>query len=346
MKKSKFIIAGVWVALISILWSCDQNDETTPNLQDQNFITDNILIGSNSALSRIRSTGFSGPIGALYGGYTSSLAGGRVSAKPSDLFSRSLRGRSNGTSQDTPDCMVETWTDDGEGNYTYSIDFGDGCFYYDYWMFGKMEEQGTYTDNSFSSSVTYTNFGGGFDEGEEDWSIDGTSSYSGTWEEIETDENNGNDSTWNYTSSYEFEADLITKYVEYDWSDEDSTQNPTPGETVIMDYEANGSEEMDNDGYTVLSRSEKTELNSGDTFSSTVDTPLFLDYSCDNAWVFVSGVESGSYTFEGASGTYSIDYGDGTCDNIITVTENGVTEDIDLGEEWDEWEEECGDDHG
>lgn len=38
--------------------------------------------------------------------------------------------------------------------------------------------------------------------------------------------------------------------------------------------------------------------------------------------------------------TYRVDYGDGSSDNIITITENGISEEIDLG---DEREDECED---
>ena len=109
-------------------------------------------------------------------------------------------------------------------------------------MFGKLEEQGSYTDNSFSSTTTYTNFGGSYDSGGEDWSMDGTMSYSGTWEEIEPE--NDEDSIWMFSSSYEFNSDLTQRYMEYGYP-EDSNQVSTGERIITMDYVDNGSEEMD-----------------------------------------------------------------------------------------------------
>ena len=339
MKKGKFIIAGMWVALISLLWSCEQ-EETSANLQDESFFVNNILLGSNSAMDHVRSRGLGGPIGALYGGFTNA-AGGRTSTSPTQLFRDLSRGRSDdgtntgdSTEVNEPDCFIETWEDDGNGNYTFSLDFGDGCDYYGYYMFGKLEERGSYTDNSFSSTTTYTNFGGSYDAGGEDWSMDGTMSYSGTWEETETEE----DSIWMFSSTYEFNSDLTQRYMEYSYP-EDSNQVSTGEQIITMDYVDNGSEEMDHNSYTVKTRTTSITIDTGDEFHSQVNVPLFYDYTCEDTWVAVSGNESGSYIFGEESGNYIVEYGDGTCDNIITVTENGVTEDVDLGDIWTDW---CG----
>ena len=86
------------------------------------------------------------------------------------------------------------------------------------------------------------------------------------------------------------------------------------------------------------------EYGSGESFTSRVDSPLVMSYFCDDdVFIFVSGDESGTYSFEGESGTYSVNYGDGTCDNIITVTENGETFTIDVGEEYDDFDEDDAD---
>lgn len=339
MKKSKFIIAGVWVALISLMWSCEQ-DGSEPDLQDESFFINNILMGSNSVLDHARSQGFGGPMGALYAGFVSS-GNGRSAVSPSQLFRNMGQGRvadfGDSTDIELPECLIEIWEDDGNGNYTFSMDFGDGCYYYGYYMFGKMVETGSYSENGFSSTTTYTHFGGSADEGGEDWSMDGTQSYSGTWEELENDDPN-NDTTWMYNATYEFSADLVQRYIEYGYP-EDSNEVSTGEQIITMDYEAEGSEEMDHLGYTVKSRTMSIEMDTGDSFHSQINVPLYYDYSCESTWVAVSGNESGDYTYGEISGTYSVDYGDGTCDNIITVTENGVTEDVDLGDIWVGW---CG----
>ncbi len=332
MKTRKFIIATVWIAAATLIWSCSDS-EVTPDGPQENLFAANILSNSGAATSRARGIGFGGPIGAIYGSFSAG-SGGRTAGSPLSMTRGTTAGRvaTDSTGQ-TPDCLVETWEEDENGNYTYTLDFGDGCDYYGEFMKGKLVETGNYTGNSFSSSSTYTDFGG------EDWSIDGTYNYSGTWEDTsETDPTNPDDSVWMYNATYSFEADLTEKYTVYD-----STSNEE--EVLTVDYESSGSEKMDQDSYTVESRSESVSVSSGESYTSQVDTPLHMDYNCEDVWIFVSGVESGTYTYEGQSGSYSIDYGDGTCDNIISLTENGETEEIDLGEAWDEWEDECGNDH-
>lgn len=339
----KFIPATLWIlALSTILWSCEDGGETPTPTDNALDVRSSFVSSSNSALSQLRSNGFSGPIGAIFGNRFGGNA--RTAETPSSM----MRARTSSDTTDVNYCFTETWEEDGQGNYRFTLDFGDGCDYYGSWMYGKMEEIGSYTDSSYSSAITYTQSGGSDREGGADWWVDGTHSYTGTWsitqEEGEVDDEMDSVYYYNYyETTYQFDADLTQTYIEYIGAPEDSV---TTGEEIyIVDYVADGSEKMDESGYTVLSRNESVSANTGESYTSTVDTPLFLDYECEDVWIFVTGIESGTYEYEGETGTYSIDYGDGTCDNIIAVTENGQTEEIDLGEEWEEWEEECGEDH-
>lgn len=66
----------------------------------------------------------------------------------------------------------------------------------------------------------------------------------------------------------------------------------------------------------------------GESFSSEILQPLVRDYSEDCYHYFVSGIVE----ITKADGTViEINYGDGTCDNLIEVTINGVTEIVELG---------------
>ncbi len=333
MKTRKSIIAYTWVLLVVALWSCNEGDEAPIDPQQQNLVADNLLVSSNSAMNRMRSTGIGGPMGALFGNFQS--RNGRTNMSPSKMFRSHGRVENDSTNAE-PSCLIETWEDDGNGNYTYTLDFGDGCDYYGEFLKGKLVEKGSYNESSFSSKTTYTNFGG------HDWTIDGTHSYSGTWEEVAGTSEPSDTVEHDYNASYEFNADLKTSYMEYG---HDSTSDVSTGERLVeVTYVASGSEEVDQNGYTVKTRQESIEVSTGESFQSQVDIPLYFDYNCEDedVWIFVSGKESGSYTIGDQTGTYSIDYGNGECDNIVTVTENGISEEVDLGEEWDEWEEECG----
>lgn len=68
-----------------------------------------------------------------------------------------------------------------------------------------------------------------------------------------------------------------------------------------------------------------TTFPNGDTFSAEITTPLQFKASCKKS-IPVKGVLS--ITKNGA--TAVVDYGDGTCDTLATITKDGVTEEVDL----------------
>ncbi|WP_426486306.1 hypothetical protein [Flavobacterium sp. 2] len=68
-----------------------------------------------------------------------------------------------------------------------------------------------------------------------------------------------------------------------------------------------------------------TTFPNGDTFSAEITTPLQFKASCKKS-IPVKGVLS--ITKNGA--TAVIDYGDGTCNTLATITKDGVTEEVDL----------------
>jgi hypothetical protein len=59
-------------------------------------------------------------------------------------------------------------------------------------------------------------------------------------------------------------------------------------------------------------------------FSRVITTPLYIDRAC-------RFILSGVVEITRGGETMTIDYGDGECDNIATVTKDGVTEEIELG---------------
>lgn len=344
MMKRRIQVTFSLLLFSALLWSCEDGTESpTPDNNDLE-VRSSFVSNSNAALNQLRNLGFSGPIGALYG--HSGGTNGRIASSPIAM----MRQSTHQNNDDPNYCYTETWQDDGKGNFRYVIDFGDGCDFYGSYMYGKMEEVGSYTDSTYSSSVTYDHFGGSEYAGSADWWIDGNYTYKGTWLETygeiagdttELDSSDYWDDYYFFESEYEYTADITQTYIEFIGAPEDSV---TTGEEIyIIDYVASGHEKMDETGYTVLSMTSDVSSNTGEEYTSKVESPLFMDYTCyeEDVWTYVSGIESGTYSYDGSTSTYSIDYGDGTCDNIILLTENGVTEEIDLGEEWDNWEEEC-----
>ncbi|MEM0939642.1 MAG: hypothetical protein AAGI25_07615 [Bacteroidota bacterium] len=337
----KCIPAVLWIIIMAtLLWSCDENTEEPTPTDSELDIRSSFVSNSNAALGQLRDMGFLGPMGAIFGNRFGTAKNGRISGSPMSL----IQARTNADTSEVDNCFTEIWEEDGQGGYRFVLDFGNGCDFYGRYMYGRMEEIGSYTDSSFSSAVNYTQFGGSRNDGGAEWWVDGRHSYTGTWSDIHKNDDINRDSTerdstsridgYSYSATYEFSADLTQTYIEFIGAPEDSV---TTGEDIyIVDYLADGQEEMNQDGYTIVSKTESVSANTGESYSSQIDTPLFMDYSCINTWIFVSGVESGMYTYEGVTDSYSIDYGNGECDNIILLTENGETEEIDLGKEWDD----------
>ena len=81
------------------------------------------------------------------------------------------------------------------------------------------------------------------------------------------------------------------------------------------------SDRMDNAYY--ISGSGSVSLNDTARYSKTITTPLLFDASCDY-------ISSGVVELNRIGNISVIDYGDGTCDDVATITTNGVTEEINL----------------
>lgn len=229
-------------------------------------------------------------------------------------------------------CAEQTFTENADGSFTWILDYGtDGCEEYGYTIKGKIIETYKEDGNTFTSSIEYVNFGDDF------YLMNGTSSYSGTWSE--PDFGAGEDTLmFSYSGSYTYAEDLMI-------TTKDSVDGVLVEETIKL--EASGSESYDEKGSTTNEGFSKYTLSNGDFYNTTISTPLYYSFECDTdlengsyVFVYVSGVESTSWQEGTESGEFSVNYGDGTCDNIITVTENGESYDVDLGEEWeDDWEE-------
>jgi hypothetical protein len=258
------------------------------------------------------------------------------------MQSLSINGRLKGDTTETDttlypnpwewtSCAVVTEIQNDDGSVTNIRDYGDGCeegypgFYY--WIHGKitstskyrMEEEGPVVRYDYMYKGSYDNYGGRYvmyNGDTAEWANDGDYDYNGKAEyntETQTfigEYNHKGDSKYSYNgeeSSYKSEGH--TKYTVDGWI------------TDIFEYEYSFADYF---------------------YSSKVTEPLVFDYSCNNSgdgtvdwenyiWLNVSGKEVVHYRQDGQEGSFVIDYGDGECDNIIWITENGVTVKVDLG---------------
>lgn len=334
--KRGFLIFGILVAMLT---ACQDDsvapgpNPSTPTASKSKAVKDALKVAET--MQGLERLGFGSP--SMFNRALGFQANGRSSAAGAAGRALTTAKMASDTTDtgggddgcDWTTCATEEFKDNGDGSYTWTIDYGEeGCEEHGYFMKGKMVETYREDGNTFSSEVVYTNFG------DRNYTQNGTASFSGTWEST----GNAEDSTdWDYKGSFSHKENLTISITEDDFN-----------ETFTV--EAQGSESFDKNGFTNNEGFYKYTTSNGDFFNTTITTPLFYSYQCEsddpNTWVFVyvSGVESTTYKEGETTGEFTMDYGQGTCDNIVTITENGESYDVDLGKEWeDDWDDD-GDD--
>jgi hypothetical protein len=233
-------------------------------------------------------------------------------------------------------CATITETHNNDGSVTTVTDYGTGCDEgWDEWKYrtwGKITSTYLYTNkisgasmiNDYSYSSRYDNYGGKYYSDSSEWGMNGMSDYSG---ESVYDTTGLSFSGW-----YQYADDMS-----YYWNKDN--------------YKYKGSGRTNYDSKQWVTESADYEYTSDSNYyRSLVTKPLVMDYTCtppmmylegvktesDDAniiyvFTYVSGIEEITYRKGTEQGQFTIDYGDGECDNIITVTENGTSVTVDLG---------------
>jgi hypothetical protein len=208
-----------------------------------------------------------------------------------------------------------------DGTNTTIYDYGDGCDEFGYMTKGKITYIWSNIENNYYSKVLYENY---YCYGME---MNGFSEYSFT--------SDGN-SYFRYDSTGFLDDSSTTPNIVYNWSGscsgkENITMKYDSGEKYA--YTSNYSNKWENSTYTIL-EGEYTYTSDPDGYNYhyLVTTPLVYNYDCPNTWVAVSGVETIHYNDLTKTYDFIIDYGNGSCDNLATITENGETSTIDFGE--------------
>lgn len=231
-------------------------------------------------------------------------------------------------------CAVITQVQNEDGTTTVTYDYGDGCEEgygeYKYLMHGKysstysyqynQNQEGTKFFGSYFYKSVYDNYGGSYYMGDStiDWAMDGNSFYQGV-------------------SEYDFENNKFSGTSIFN----DTTDYAYDG--IVSVYRSKGKSKYNERGGVVEENEFKYGTNEN-YYHSKALSPLVSDYTCNNfgpedgafresyVWVYTSGVEVINFKQDGVEGTFQIDYGNGECDNIIYVIENGVRTEVDLGD--------------
>lgn len=330
MKTSNLIVRATWrlagfasiVALIGML-SCSDSEnakELTPALKQ--YLS--MRMGSNNAMAE----SMRGPVNQSFQGLFGQ--GFRLNGR-SDSDSTEVPGDTTIISDPWQSCAVVTITSNPDGSTTTVYDYGTGCEEgggdYRYVIQGKYtstyresyREEGSSYKQSYLYGTTYENYGT-YIPGVSFWLLNGGGTYQGE-------------------SSYNWETGVFSGSYEYD----DETTYQFDSTTYF--YQAKGRSSYSNENFTVESGDNNYTFGE-EFYKSKVLRPLVIDYTCyqqkadgENAeafllWVYTSGRERIQYKFGEEEGSFEIDYGDGECDNIVTVYYDGNVTQIDLSKEW------------
>ena len=240
-------------------------------------------------------------------------------------------------------CAVVTVDENANGSTSETYDYGDGCFEgndeYQYWVQGKYtstyqnqyEQNGDVFLDDYFYSILYDNYGGTYygsyyEGGESSWSTNGHSHYSGnsTYDEA----------TGVFSGEYEYNSEVIYKWDEAKYFSKSLGSSKYDEDKFIIEgineYESINDPYSTNDNY----------------YKSEILDPLVYDYSCyqnyyseegfatSSHWFFayVSGIEAIDFRENGVAGSFIIDYGNGSCDNLVTIIEEGIEYEIDIVE--------------
>jgi hypothetical protein len=212
-----------------------------------------------------------------------------------------------------------------DGSMTTTFDYGDGCqvsgaprFEF---LYGQLEATfnywstffGTTTRNHFYYQSKFKNFGGRYTENGQvfEWSNNGTTtdqSYSDT-----------DSVTGSYSGQFQHDA-----HITMVWN----------GQT----YEHKGSSTTSYDmtGMVVEESDFIYSTNNDGFYHTKVVEPLVMKFNCQadssgmSPIIYVSGIESVHFKDSNGEGSFEIHYGNGECDQIVTIVEKGKRKKVNL----------------
>jgi hypothetical protein len=219
-------------------------------------------------------------------------------------------------------CATVTESDNPDGTHTTIYDYGSGCDEYGSMYRGKVTYVWSNTGNNYYSRVIY-----------EDYYCYGVT-MNGMSEYSFTSDGNSYYSTGILNSAGD--SAVTSSPVVFNWSGESTAHEDITmviNDSTTYSYKSAYSNKWDSISYTVLQGSYSCRNESSGYLSEynyDVTTPLVTNYRCTEAWVPVSGVEAITDKENGVTNTYSVNYGNGECDNLALFTENGKTSVIDF----------------
>jgi len=183
------------------------------------------------------------------------------------------------------------------------VNFGEGCEENGKFIQGVVTFTGTETDTSGSFEITFSDFAERYINVKEEDPFTVSGAYHGGWVVNPNPE-------FDYAEAFEGAFEI---------NHESGAQLILAGEGELAGNE---------NGIVVTKHNVHGSDSDGNTFGSAVVKPLVFDFTCELAYIYVAGTEVYQYNGEAAA----VDYGNGACDNILTIQQEGLIIIINLDE--------------
>lgn len=296
MKTKLFKGLTVMAFLSVFLFSCEEEVVDTNQPQDDTSNDVAEIVKLQSDLMDI------GDLGAIAQNFED-LGFSKISSFGRTKSARKSKSGKNARFQEDDLCALVTIKENADGSVSIILDFGEtGCDQDGTLTGGVVTFTGSETDNSGILRAEFDNYferpASGSDE--EAFTLNGFLQGSFTWTP---------DAEFKYTEAYEMDLTI-----------EDDNGNKA---SLKADGVNKGNEER----YVVSEKSFEGSSPEG-VFSGVVVEPLVFDLTCEDVDIYTEGTEA--YLFNGEAVT--VEYGDGTCDDILTIIQKGITIIIDLDE--------------
>ncbi len=251
----------------------------------------------------------------------------------------SSSGRTTGRTQDSTStdtvivaspwmsCASTTTTNNADGSVTTVVDYGEGCEEgiapFTYFMHGKyaytnfsnVAESGFVVTESYAYTYLSDNYGGRYYNGTD--TVEWLSNWNGSTSGTASRNKSGEDFWGSYTTSHSGESNYNGETQTYTGSSKSSY----------------------NHKQSVLEESNSTTRSGENYYHALVLEPLVMRYDCI-PWtsifasgtslacyyvpIYVSGREFIRYKQDGKEGSFTIYWGNGSCDSRVEIEENGV----------------------
>jgi hypothetical protein len=216
-------------------------------------------------------------------------------------------------------CAEITEVENEDGSITTTIDYGtEGCVEHFALISGKITITEFEDEGSFTYEMIFDNYSETYESDSVDgfdldsFTLNGFYRSNGTFEVIEGDDEE-DCHHGNFTETHE--SELTITFADGSWES----------------FSSDGEIRETDDSFEVVSANFEGSNSEGDTFSGSVIETLILDYECGwDVFIFTSGLESWTVN----SNNIEVDFGDGSCDNIVSITMDGATLEIDLDKDW------------